>query len=82
MIKGVKGLYLRFTLFVFLLLAIHSLLLEKSLPQIYTEAKPWFRPTKKQLIAQLEAKGVESKITQSLMRANIETISWVLAKIS
>jgi len=40
------------------------------------------RPTKKQLIAQLEAKGVESKITQSLMRANIETISWVLAKIS
>lgn len=41
MIKGVKGLYLRFTLFVFFLLAIHSLLLEKSLPQIYTEAKPW-----------------------------------------
>lgn len=41
MIKGVKGLYLRFTLFVFLLLTIHSLLLEKSLPQIYTEAKPW-----------------------------------------
>jgi hypothetical protein len=41
MIKGVKGLYLRFTLFVFLLLAIHSLLLEKSFPQIYTEAKPW-----------------------------------------
>lgn len=40
------------------------------------------RPSKKQLIAQLEAKGVDQKITSSLMRANIETISWVLEKVS
>lgn len=40
------------------------------------------RPTKKALIAQLEAKGVDQKITTSLMRANIETIQWVIAKIS
>lgn len=40
------------------------------------------RPTKKALIAVLEAKGVEQKITASLMRANIETIEWVVAKIS
>ncbi len=40
------------------------------------------RPTKKALIAQLEAKGVDRKITTSLMRANIETIQWVIAAIS
>ena len=40
------------------------------------------RPSKKQLIAQLEKMGVEQKITTSLMRANIETIQWVIAKIS
>ena len=40
------------------------------------------RPTKKALIAQLEKAGVEQKITTSLMRANIETIQWVIAHIS
>ena len=40
------------------------------------------RPTKKALIAQLEKAGVEQKITTSLMRANIETIQWVIANIS
>ena len=40
------------------------------------------RPSKKQLIAQLEKMGVEQKITTSLMRANIETIQWVIANIS
>jgi len=40
------------------------------------------RPTKKALIAQLEKAGVDQKITTSLMRANIETIQWVIAHIS
>jgi hypothetical protein len=39
------------------------------------------KPTKKEVIAMLEAKGVEQKIVQSLGRANIETMLWVLAKL-
>ncbi len=34
------------------------------------------RPSKKVLIAQIEAMGVERKIAQSLNRANIETIQY------
>ena len=40
------------------------------------------RPSKKVLMAQIEAKGVDSKIVQSLGRANIDTIAWVLKTIS
>ena len=39
------------------------------------------RPTKKEVVAMLEAKGVEQKIVQSLARANIDTMLWVLSKI-
>ena len=40
------------------------------------------RPSKKVLVAQLLDKGVDKGIVQSLSRANIETIVWVLSKIS
>ena len=40
------------------------------------------RPSKKVLMAQIEAKGLDSKIVQSLGRANIDTIAWVLKTIS
>ena len=39
------------------------------------------RPTKKALIAALEAKGIDKKITASLGRANIETIEYVLGLV-
>ena len=39
------------------------------------------RPTKKEVVAMLEAKGVEQKIVQSLARANIDTMLWVLSKL-
>ncbi|MGB1102351.1 MAG: hypothetical protein ACPG21_01860 [Crocinitomicaceae bacterium] len=41
MIKGVGQLYIRFALFVLLVLALHLVLLWKSLPEIYLESKPW-----------------------------------------
>ena len=39
------------------------------------------RITKKALIAQLMAKGVDAKIVKSLERSNIETIQFVLGLI-
>ena len=39
-----------------------------------TKAK---RPSKKVLMAEIEAKGVDSKIGASLGRANIDTMLWV-----
>tara|TARA_B100001057_G_C22603223_1_gene853640 strand:+ start:589 stop:759 length:171 start_codon:yes stop_codon:yes gene_type:complete len=40
------------------------------------------RPTKKVLVKQLEERGVDKAIIASLQRANIDTLVWVLAKIS
>ena len=40
------------------------------------------RPTKKALVKQLEERGVEKEIVASLQRANIDTLVWVLNKIS
>ena len=40
------------------------------------------RPSKKVLMAEIEAKGVDTKIVQSLGRANIETLVWVKGLIS
>jgi hypothetical protein len=37
------------------------------------------RPSKKVLIAKLEARGVAKGITTSLMRSNIETIEYVIS---
>jgi len=39
------------------------------------------RPTKKEVIKMLEEKGVEQSIVNSLARANIDTMLWVLAKL-
>ena len=39
------------------------------------------RPTKKQVIKMLEEKGVEQKIVNSLARANIDTMLWVVSKL-
>ena len=35
------------------------------------------RPSKKVLMAEIEAKGVDKTIVASLARANIETMQWV-----
>ena len=35
------------------------------------------RPSKKVLMAEIEAKGVDQKIVTSLGRANIDTLVWV-----
>ena len=40
------------------------------------------RPTKKALVKLLEERGVEKEIVASLQRANIDTLVWVLSKIS
>lgn len=40
------------------------------------------RPSKKVLVAQLLDKGVDKAIVQSLSRANIDTLIWVLNKCS
>jgi len=40
------------------------------------------RPTKKALVKQLEERGVDKAIVVSLQRANIDTLVWVLSKIS
>ena len=40
------------------------------------------RPSKKVLMAQIEAMGVDKGIVASLGRANIETIQWVIKQIS
>ena len=40
------------------------------------------RPTKKALVKQLEERSVDKAIIASLQRANIDTIAWVISKIS
>jgi len=40
------------------------------------------KPSKKVLVAQLLDKGVNKDIVASLQRANIDTLIWVLSKIS
>ena len=40
------------------------------------------RPTKKALVQALLDKGVDRKIVDSLQRANIDTLQWVLKQIS
>ena len=40
------------------------------------------RPTKKALVKMLEDKGVDKAIVASLQRANIDTLIWVVSKIS
>ena len=40
------------------------------------------RPTKKALVKLLEEKGVDKAIVASLQRANIDTLQWVISKIS
>tara|TARA_B100001175_G_C18906247_1_gene355698 strand:- start:211 stop:366 length:156 start_codon:yes stop_codon:yes gene_type:complete len=40
------------------------------------------RPSKKVLMAEIEAMGVDKTIVASLGRANIETIAWVKTLIS
>jgi hypothetical protein len=40
------------------------------------------RPTKKALVQMLLDKGVDQKIVQSLSRANIDTLQWVLKQMS
>jgi hypothetical protein len=40
------------------------------------------KPTKKEVIKMLEERGVEQKIVNSLQRANIDTMLWVLSKLS
>ena len=40
------------------------------------------RPSKKVLMAQIEAMGVDKGIVASLGSANIETIQWVIKQIS
>lgn len=39
------------------------------------------KPTKKEVIKMLEARGVEQTIVNSLQRANIDTMLWVLNKL-
>jgi len=46
------------------------------------ETKVAKRQSKKVLMAQIEAMGVEQKIVNSLGRSNIETIQWVIKQIS
>ena len=46
------------------------------------ETKVAKRPSKKVLMAEIEAMGVDKKIVASLGRANIETIQWVKKQIS
>ena len=41
------------------------------------ETKKAKRPSKKVLMAEIEAKGVDRTIVASLARANIETMVWV-----
>jgi len=40
------------------------------------------RPSKKVLLAEIQAKGVDATIVQSLGRANIDTLVWVKGLIS
>ena len=46
------------------------------------ETKVAKRPSKKVLMAQIEAMGVDKAIVASLGRSNIETIQWVIKQIS
>ena len=61
-----------------------TIFVDKSIPALYTysmknENK---RPTKKALVQALLDKGVDKKIVDSLQRANIDTMQFVLKAIS
>ena len=49
---------------------------------IYSMKNEKTRPTKKALVKILEDKGVDKSIVASLQRANIDTLVWVISKIS
>ena len=49
---------------------------------IYSMKNENKRPTKKALVKILEDKGVDKSIVASLQRANIDTLVWVISKIS
>ena len=49
---------------------------------IYSMKNEQTRPPKKALVKILEDKGVDKSIVASLQRANIDTLVWVISKIS
>ena len=55
---------------------------EKEMQEVKNVEKKAKRPSKKVLMAQIEAMGVDKGIVTSLGRANIETIQWVIKQIS
>ena len=61
----------------------HFLTQDIVLPyNIYIMTEKKTRPTKKALVKILEDKGVDKSIVASLQRANIDTLVWVISKIS
>ena len=60
----------------------YSIDLPRKILIIYIMKNENKRPTKKALVKQLEERGVEKTIVASLQRANIDTLIWVLNKIS
>ena len=60
----------------------YSIDLRRKILIIHIMKKENKRPSKKQLVSQLLDKGVDKEIVQSLSRANIDTLIWVLNKCS
>ena len=60
----------------------YSIDLHEKILIIHIMKKENKRPSKKQLVSQLLDKGVDKEIVQSLSRANIATLIWVLNKCS
>ena len=60
----------------------YSIDLHEKILIIHIMKKENKRPSKKQLVSQLLDKGVDKEIVQSLSRANIDTLVWVLNKCS
>ena len=60
----------------------YSIDLHDKILKIHIMKKENKRPSKKQLVSQLLDKGVDKEIVQSLSRANIDTLIWVLNKCS
>tara|TARA_B100001939_G_C16658560_1_gene494886 strand:+ start:169 stop:417 length:249 start_codon:yes stop_codon:yes gene_type:complete len=60
----------------------YSIDLPRKILIIYIMKNENKRPSKKQLVSQLLDKGVDKEIVQSLSRANIDTLIWVLNKCS
>ncbi len=60
----------------------YSIDLHEKILIIHIMKKENKRPSKKQLVSQLLDKGVDKEIVQSLSRANIDTLIWVLNKCS